>query len=205
MNDDTTQSWLKFLNPAELKQNLIRCSIFITVWELLKESIVDPILWFYTDGFQGKKHIRSRYHQEVIELDTREKKDVVHASCLWLCKNDVIDDADMKMISEIRAHRNFLAHEMMNVLVSAKVKVNLGLIDNLIDILGKIDRWWITEVEIPTNPDFTAEDYDQIDMDKTFSMRMMILQLIAKVAYGDDQALTELYEEFKKTTGGTEQ
>ena len=60
MNDDATESWLKFLNPAEIKQDLIRCSIFITAWELLKEAIVDPILWFYTDGFHGKKYIRPR-------------------------------------------------------------------------------------------------------------------------------------------------
>ena len=70
--------------------------------------------------------------------------------------------------------------------------------------MGKIDRWWITEVEIPTNPDFTAEDIEKIDHARVFSMRMMSLQLIAKVAYGDDQSLASLYEEFKKRTGSTE-
>jgi hypothetical protein len=204
MNNDTTQSWLKFLNPVELKQNLIRCSIFIAAWELLKEAVVDPILWFYTDGFHGEKYSRLRYHQEVMELDTREKKDVVQASCLWLRKNNVIDDTDMKMIADIRVHRNFVAHEMTKVLGSAGVQVNLGLLDNLIEILGKIDRWWITEVEIPSNPDFTAEDLEKIDHARVFSMRMMSLQLIAKVAYGDDQSLAALYEEFKKRTGSTE-
>jgi hypothetical protein len=198
MNKDATQSWLKLLNPTELKQNLIRCSIFITAWELLKEAIVDPILWHYTDGFIEKKYLRPRYHKEVIELDTREKKDPVNASCLWLRKNNVIDDIDLQMIFDFRDHRNVVAHEMIKVLASTEVQVNLGLLDNLIIILGKIDKWWISEVELPTNPDFTEEDFRNIDYDNILSMRMMVLQLISTVAYDDDQSLTALYEEFKK-------
>lgn len=205
MKTDATQSWLKFLNPVELKQNLIRCSIFIAAWELLKESVIDPILWFYTDGFHGKTYIRPKYHQEVIDLDTREKKDVFHASCLWLRKNNAICDADIQMISYIRDHRNFVTHEMTKVLGAAGVEVNLGLLDNLIDILCKIDRWWIVEVEIPTNPDFTAEDMEKVDRTKVFSMRMMTLQLIAMVAHGDDQSLMAIYEEFREKTRSTEQ
>ena len=211
MNDNVTKSWLKLLNPEELKENLIQCSTFITAWEILKEAIVVPILWFYTNGFitndsNDKKFTRPKYHKEVMELDTRKKnKDVVHASCLWLRKNNVIDDADIQMISDIREHRNLVTHEMIKVLGSVKVQVKLELLDNLIDILNKIDRWWIIEVEIPTNPDFTAIDFDTIDYDGILSGRMMVLQLISKVAYGDDQSLAEIYNEFKKRTESTEQ
>lgn len=202
MNNDTTKSWLKLLNPVELKQNLIRCSIFITAWELMKEAIVDPILQFYTNGFSEGRPTRSNYHQQVMELDTREKKDVVHASCLWLLKNNAIDDVDIQKISIIRTHRNFIVHEMAHILARIDTEVDLSLLSNLVEILGKIDRWWITEVAIPTNPDFTPENLDGIDYTQVFSARMMVLQLIAKIAYGDDQSLVALYEEFKKRTIG---
>jgi hypothetical protein len=43
MSEDTFENWESFLNPEKLKQNLIRASIFISTYEVLKSRIVDEI------------------------------------------------------------------------------------------------------------------------------------------------------------------
>jgi len=43
--------WAKFFDPDGIKSNLIRCSLFLISYELLKNSIVDKIKDFYSIGF----------------------------------------------------------------------------------------------------------------------------------------------------------
>jgi len=52
MNKKNEVSWERFLNPDSLKTNLILSSLFITIFEMLKDSIISPIKDFYTDGFK---------------------------------------------------------------------------------------------------------------------------------------------------------
>jgi hypothetical protein len=42
MAKQAEDSWDKFLNPETLRANLIAASIFITSYEILKGSIIDP-------------------------------------------------------------------------------------------------------------------------------------------------------------------
>jgi len=72
------------------------------------------------------------------------------------------------------------------------------LLRAIAEIVGKIDIWWIREVDIPTNPDFDATQVDDIDLSSTFSMRMAFLDLLLQVADGDDQNLMQLYKHFKE-------
>jgi hypothetical protein len=76
MNDEKTifQNWLKFLNPDELKVNLIRSSMFILFFEILKQTIVDKVQGFYTDKFslnengELKNKPTNKYKTEVLSL-----------------------------------------------------------------------------------------------------------------------------------------
>lgn len=68
------EKWKNFLNPAILKPSLIIYSIFITVFEILKQQVVERIKYFYVDGFIGDKVIiNENYNKEVL---SRHKKTV---------------------------------------------------------------------------------------------------------------------------------
>lgn len=40
--------------------------------------------------------------------------------------------------------------------------VNMHLLDSIDFLLGKIDRWWIREVEMTANPDYAGQNTDAI-------------------------------------------
>jgi hypothetical protein len=60
----------------------------------------------------------------------------------------------------------------------------------------KIDRWWIREVEIPTNPDFDGREVADDDIQ---SGNMLFLQMMVRIVEGNDSAA--FYEEFFKEVG----
>jgi hypothetical protein len=51
MDNHLQQSWERFLNPATLRSNLIVTSLFLSAFEILRESIVERIRDFYSIGF----------------------------------------------------------------------------------------------------------------------------------------------------------
>jgi hypothetical protein len=54
MNDNIWDSWKRFLKPENLKSNMIILSLFVTSYEILKDSIIGRIREFYTNGFNEK-------------------------------------------------------------------------------------------------------------------------------------------------------
>lgn len=187
------RGWAKLLNPVALKDNLIVASLFLAAYETLKTAIIDQIRNFYCCGFNEQGEIISpNYQAKVLALD----KSRLLASLLWLKNNNAIDDADIARIQQIRQHRNELAHELQRFLATAEAEINIDLLGSIYDLVTKIDRWWIREVEIPTNPDFDGQDVADKDIQ---SGRMLFLHLMVRIAGGDDS--TELYETFLQQVG----
>ena len=68
----------------------------------------------------------------------------------------------------------------------------------MVDLLHKIEKWWIINVEIPTNPDFDGED---IDEDAVVAGRVITLRLLVGIALGAEEESKFYYSEFKKRYG----
>ena len=51
MDEKIKQSWERFLNPDSLRANLVTGSLYITAFEMLKDSIIERIRDFYSTGF----------------------------------------------------------------------------------------------------------------------------------------------------------
>jgi hypothetical protein len=49
--------------------------------------------------------------------------------------------------------------------------------------VAKIERWWIREGELPTNPDFDGQEVAAEDI---HSWGMLFLQMMVHIATGDD-------------------
>jgi hypothetical protein len=101
MSKGSMDSWLKFLNPESLKANLIRSSIFLTCWEVLKESITGHPRDFYTHRWEGGKAIPDPgYKKEVLGFDD----DPLIASAMWFRNQGAISDDDIVLLREFRKH-----------------------------------------------------------------------------------------------------
>jgi hypothetical protein len=190
MANQVEDSWDKFLNPKTLQSNLIAASIFITSYEILKNSIIDQIKSFFTHGFDENGPIVSEsYEKKVLMLDG--KRNVFRASIAWLKANDVIDVADEQSITELTDHRNQLAHQLPKFLAESGKDVELARLEILVALVTKIDRWWIINVELAIRDDI---DPDQVQPERIVSGNMIFLQLLMTTAAGANS--TELYDEW---------
>jgi hypothetical protein len=196
---DSFHSWEKFLNPDSLKSILVQCSLFLAGFEILKSSVVDRLRCFYThewrrDEVTGelKDIVSPSYRQKVTSF---HPKDEFHACCLWFQNSGALTDDDVRRVSEIRKHRNYIAHEITKIIHSAGLGVDHQRVEDMMSLVRKLDLWWLREVELPTNPDVDHIDVDAIRWEETIGGNSLTLGLLLSVFDGDDSYLRNLYKE----------
>ncbi len=189
-------SWEKFLNPDSLKQHLLAGGIYLAAYEMFKNSLVGYPRDFYSSGFEdGKPFLDPKYQTEVLSLD---KKHIFNASALWWQQQGVLTEKDILLAAEIREHRDEIAHDIPRFLGTVDGIIRLDLLEGIFVMLSKIDKWWIQEIEIPTNPDFDSRQLTNEELDGVMSMSMVLLSMMIPIAFGDDSRLKEVYELWKK-------
>jgi hypothetical protein len=151
MDEDSTQKLLHLLSKEVLKRNLAKAGLFALAYELLKDSIIErPKDFFTMCGIRSD----NTYAREVLSKHPNR----LIASCRWFQENGVITAGEVAEVLECREHRNYIAHELPNFLLDPKSQDEESKLVRLFEILCKIDRWWITEINIPTNPDFDGKE-----------------------------------------------
>ncbi|HEX4145679.1 MAG TPA: hypothetical protein VHY91_19390 [Pirellulales bacterium] len=185
---DAFRGWAKLLHPKALKSNLVTAALFLISYEVLMQSIVKRLKDFCCFGEDGET-TGPTYRREVLALH----KNKVTASLLWLKGSDAVDDADIALVNQIRKHRNDLAHEMPKFLASSGSEIDVKLLVSMHDLICKIDRWWIREVEIPINPDFAGKEIDDSEIQ---SGNMIMLSIMLRAAVGDEDKAMKQYETF---------
>ena len=185
----SSASWDKFLNPELLKKNFVQAGLYLAAFELLKQSLIGRPRDFFWNGFKnGKEIISSEYQEEVLSLS----KHKYEASSLWWQQQGAIDRLDVERLTEIREHRDLIAHEMPKLIGSAEHSIRLDLLGSIAGLLAKIDNWWIVNVEIATDPD--VREYTKNDLDGAASMSSIFLSMMLPIAEGDDSKMRSLYE-----------
>jgi hypothetical protein len=194
MDEKIRQSWERFLNPESLRANLVTGSLFIAAFEMLKTSIIDHIRDFFSTGFnQSGPIIGERYKTAVLSLNNSP----LYASLEWLKNMDAINDKDIEDFEKIKKCRNEIAHEFVNFLSTGPTIDPLPLFPTMISLLSKIEKWWILNVEIPTNPDFDGKD---IDENGIIPGPIMTLQMLTDIDIGSEKG-SKAYYEFMKEKG----
>lgn len=84
-----SENWTQLLTPAVMQEKLISASLYITAFELLKESIIGRIRSFYRIGFDTES---KEYETEVL---SRKKNSSLYASLDWLSENGVMDEKEI--------------------------------------------------------------------------------------------------------------
>jgi hypothetical protein len=161
MDDKEKQikDWDKFLNTDEIKNNLVRTSFYLLSFELLKNTIVDKIKDFYLTGFDEAGYIYSNdYNEKVVNKKINGKQNIFLSSLHWLEERAAISADDITEINIIREKRNTVAHQIDKFLCDSDFNIDTDMEKKMFDYIEKIERWWIREVEIPTNPDFDCKD-----------------------------------------------
>ena len=179
------------------RPRLIAASIYIAVFETLKDSVIGRIRDFFWRGFdESGDKIDPKYQSDVLARHTSP----VYASLDWLKKMNAIDDGDVAAFDRVKGCRNTLAHKLFSMLGSEGLPSDFERCFNeMVALLRKIEVWWITNVEIPTNPDYDGQDIDEGGI---VPGPLVSIQLLRDIALGDDEQSRFYYNEFRKRSGG---
>ena len=192
MDKDVRLSWERFLNPELLRTNLIIASLYITSFEILNDSIVTRIKDFFTNGFKNNEWtIDEEYNIKVLSLN----KSPLYASLEWLKNMNAINDEDINNYNEIKNYRNELAHEIPNFITKGSKIDPLPLFGKLVELLNKIEKWWILNVEIPINSNLDGEEINEAEI---VPGPVISIQLMMDIALGSEQESKYYYNEFVK-------
>lgn len=197
MDPKVRQSWEEFLNPEVTRPRLIAASIYIAGFEALKDSVVGRIRDFFRTGFdESGDKIDPKYESDV----RARNRSPVYASLEWLKEMHAIDDVDLAAFDRVKACRNTLAHTLFSHLGSVGLPPDFEqCFYDMVALLRKIEVWWITNVGIPTDPDY---DGQYIDEGGIVPGPVMGIQLLCEIALADDERSRFYYNEFCKRSGG---
>jgi len=147
---------IKELSGEEITQRLTYVGFVLIAFELVKSLIIVPIKFFYKHTtFTGSSLFHS-YEEDVL---SRHKKEF--EACLLYLRDfmKAIDDDDFNTIQELREHRNFLAHNIVDELQNLNI-------ENYLKLLEKVDKALFnlsnhnTFIEIGADPEFQDKGID---------------------------------------------
>lgn len=198
-NPEVDASWRRFLDPKELRENLIMASIYIAGFESLKSTIIGRIKDFHWRGWDHEKGDlidEEGYAAKVLTLDPKRR--VYDASLAWLKQMSVIDDADLAKLKAVTDLRNKLAHELLSIAadgVPAECKARLA---DMIKLLHKIEVWWIRNVEMEIDPEFADPNVKDEEIQPG---TVIALQMMEQIALGNEAEARGPLEEYIKRYG----
>lgn len=181
----TADNWERFLDPEVVQPSLFLATMFITTFEILKDSIIDRIRNFYIPGFAETDPIfESEYQSEVLS----RSKSRLYASLDWLLEHDAVDETDLDTFENLKKIRNLLAHQLFNVVTGQTESDYASQFPVLVALLRKVEVWWVINVEIPTNPDYDGKEIDEAGI---VPGAVLSLQMLIEVASGNTQLLDQ--------------
>ncbi len=181
--------WERFLDPDVVRPSLFLATMFITTFEILKDTVIGRIRDFYTNGLDQTGPIISPDYQHKV---ASRNKSILYASIDWLHEYEVIDSHDLEVFEQLKKTRNQLAHQLFDVVTGQIESDHETQFEVLVELLRKIEIWWVINVEIAINPEY---DDQEIDKEGIVPGAILSLQMLIQVASGN----TELLEAWRKT------
>ena len=173
------KDWDKFLDSDGIKSNLIRASLYLFSYELLKNTIVDKVKEFYWQGWKnGKDIIGENYKIKVLNREIDGKQNIFSSSLHWLEENGAISKDDIDEISAIREFRNTVAHQIDKIISDSEFSIDEEKERKIYEYIRKIEHWWIVEFEIDFDND------KEIDTDGIISGKEIFYSYIKNI--GDE-------------------
>jgi hypothetical protein len=191
-----TNRWDEFLNPEALRGKLISASLYLAAYEMLRASIVDRLRDFYTFHYdETGGHPDAKYGREVLARN----RSPVYASLSWLLDRAAIDQTDMVRYELLRDCRNRVAHDMAQVALHGGGSDHLTLFPVLVDLLQKIETWWILNVEIPSDEEFDGTDIDEAEI---VPGPIMTIKMLLDIALGSESEAVAYLKVFREWQEG---
>ena len=194
MSKESDSSWEKFPHPETLRGNLIAISLFISAFEMFKNSVIEKPDTFFTNGFDQSGFIlEDHYNLKVLS----KNKNRLYASLLWFKEMGAVDDADIAAFDAIRKHRNEVTHEILAFLAHDKRNLDVTKVESLIILLDIIEKWWLVNFEMAIDPDMVPIE---VNIDYVIPGPIWSLRLMLDIALGNEPDEGYYYNAFKNAS-----
>jgi hypothetical protein len=173
------------LSPKMIKKKLIEATLYLSYYELLKNTIIDKISEFFNDEIKmGKLKNSKTYKEQVLSRKIKKKENVFLSSIEWLIENQVISIIDKEIIEKLTKVRDNMAHRLLNYLFDENSIIEEVCFEQIKEINIKIERWWIVEYELSfiTNQNIKIADED---IDNVLHCRLFKFNYIYNIAKTD--------------------
>ncbi|MFC1835378.1 hypothetical protein ACFL2Q_11690 [Thermodesulfobacteriota bacterium] len=182
---------LEKVEAGAIRKNLLLASLYITIFEALRNAIVEDVHSFFViDPSMLAEEASSHhawqsecYEREIgIKPDLRESRGLI-GSCRWLQKMEVIGDQEVTDVGQARKHRNDIAHKLPYVLIQEGFDVDLRLMSRMVEILEKVDAFWI-RMDLETGAyDVNGREVKDWDKLEVYSSRVLLLKHFVKSVF----------------------
>lgn len=188
MDESNKKKASPMFDADKTRATLVGASIFIALYEALKDRIIEMPQVFFTDGIDERGRILGpEYKVDVLARN----KSPVYASIDWFRELGALDDADIAAFERAKICRNILSHELVSVLVDHGVPADYEpCFLELVRITRKLEVWWVREIEMTTNPEFDGMDVHDDEIEPGMCM---LLDYLCRVAFAD-QSFARLSE-----------
>jgi hypothetical protein len=157
--------------------------MFITAFEVLKQSIVGRPRSFFSEGYDKNGPIvGAEYEAEVLSRN----KSPTYASLDWIKEQGAIDESDLQSFEQIKNTRNSLAHELHLIFLEGADFKLIERFEDLVLLLRKIEVWWLVNFEIPANEDFDGKEIDESGI---VPGPVLMLQMMLEIISGNEELL----------------
>ena len=185
---DPKEQWKNILDKDILKDSITAVALYITVFELLEDTVKRRPKDFYTVlefDEEAKKHyedsVLSLYNKKAIPGINPSSKELI-SSLLWFKNCGAIDDNDINNFVDSRTLRNKVTHEMLTIITEGGKQL-IKQFALMYALFCKIEKWWILEIELPISGQFT--DLTEEEQQGVMSGNMVLIQTIMDILAND--------------------
>ena len=150
-----------------IQEHLTFMALYIALYENFTSTFVDRVMGFLCTPCleDGKiKYKETPVYREIIKnriVDAKGNKDVLRATMLWLQEAGAMSQQDYSDFLSIKSIRNSYAHEMARIILEGVPPDDIQWFSRLLDLYGKVDKWWINQIEIPTSGACLPGSYEE--------------------------------------------
>ncbi len=188
---EVDQQWKNLFDRDILNESVNIIALYITMYELLEDTLISRPKDFFTvfeyddrAKKQYDKHVLSLYDKSACPGIATKNKELI-ASLQWFKKMKAITDEDIQMFAHLRTIRNKVTHKMLDAIAEGGRKYLTQLME-LHKLFCKIERWWISEIEVPVVGDIPQEK--ELVENEVMSGNMIILNAIIDILANDSNA-----------------
>ncbi|MBC2773221.1 hypothetical protein H6M51_10125 [Rhizobium sp. AQ_MP] len=158
-------------------------SMYMIIYEDLRDTIEQRVTGFFANDWElvDGKLLPTELSEEYRTLLRGKSK--FKACRDFLREFGATSSEDEEFIVKFISYRGEVAHRLYWIMLDDnEPELDLEMLIQALSLSVKIERWWIKNIELPTNPDFDGID---VSLDEIEPGRHLFLRQLIRVAFQD--------------------